>query len=110
MFENTTDAFTWADLSQLLLWGLAGFLIGVAVKRYGKNILLVFGGFFLFLSILDYYNATAVSWRTVQESFLPLFESLNDGFTYLAQDLLAGATFIIGFTIAVRNGNFGNKG
>jgi uncharacterized membrane protein (Fun14 family) len=110
MFENTTDAFTWADLSQLLLWGLAGFLIGVAVKRYGKNILLVFGGFFLFLSILDYYNATAVSWSTVQESFLPLFESINDGLVYLAQNLLAAAVFIAGFTMAVRNGNFGKKG
>lgn len=110
MFENTTDAFTWADLSQLLLWGLAGFLIGVAVKRYGKNILLVFGGFFLFLSILDYYNATAVSWGTVQESFLPLFESINDGLIYLAQNLLAAAIFITGFTMAVRNSNFSKKG
>jgi len=110
MFENTTDAYTWADVSQLLLWGLAGFLIGIAVKRYGKNILLVFGGFFLFLSILDYYNATAVSWNTVQESFLPLFESLNEGLVYLAQNLLAAAVFIIGFTFAVRNDNFGKKG
>ncbi|MEM6429689.1 MAG: FUN14 domain-containing protein [Deinococcota bacterium] len=107
MFESTgfgaTDAFTWGDLSQLLLWVLAGFLIGVGVKRYGRNILLILGGFFLVLSLLDYYNSASVSWNMVQQSFSPLLTSLNDGLIYLAQNLLAGTVFIIGFVAAVRD-------
>jgi uncharacterized membrane protein (Fun14 family) len=97
-------------IQQLGFGGIAGFMVGYALKKVGKVVAIVLGILFVILQILAYYGFVSINWIQVQESVNPLLEtdSLNALWqslvNILTYNFVAAAAFIPGLILGLRRG------
>jgi uncharacterized membrane protein (Fun14 family) len=97
-------------LQQLGFGGIAGFIVGYALKKIGKVVAIFLGILFVILQILAYYGFVSINWIEVQRSVDPLLETnrlqgLWQGLiNILTYNFVAAAAFIPGLILGLRRG------
>ncbi len=92
-------AFDFSDffpfLGPLSFGAIAGFAVGLAIKKTSKVMLIFFGIFFILVQVAAYYGYVSINWFRVQEAINPSLttESLNQGL----RNLIAILTFNVPF-------------
>jgi uncharacterized membrane protein (Fun14 family) len=97
-------------IQQLGFGGIAGFIVGYALKKVGKVVAIFLGILFVILQILAYYGFVSINWIEVQRSVDPLLETnrlqgLWQGLiNILTYNFVAAAAFIPGLILGLRRG------
>lgn len=97
-------------IQQLGFGGIAGFLVGYALKKVGKVVAIVLGILFVILQVLAYYGFVSINWIEVQKSVDPLLETnrlqaMWQGLVnILTYNFVAAAAFIPGLILGLRRG------
>lgn len=97
-------------IQQLGFGGIAGFLVGYALKKVGKVVAIVLGILFVILQVLAYYGFVSINWIEVQKSVDPLLETntlqaiWQGVLNILTYNFVAAAAFIPGLILGLRRG------
>ncbi len=104
-----------ADLSSLMatqigFGGLIGFVVGFAIKKLIKLLLVAAGLFFLGLQLLAYEGYITINWQKFEFSLsnlahkLPDFAVGNPISSFLIFGMPFGASFALGFFFGLKKG------
>ncbi|MGL4610581.1 MAG: FUN14 domain-containing protein [Trueperaceae bacterium] len=97
-------------IQQLGFGGIAGFVVGYALKKVGKIVAIALGVLFVILQILAYYGFVSINWIEVQDKVDPLLEtnSLNAMWqgllNILTHNFVAGLAFVPGLILGLKRG------
>ena len=97
-------------IQQLGFGGIAGFVVGYALKKVGKIVAIALGILFVILQVLAYYGFVSINWIQVQKSVDPLLETntlqaMWQGLiNILTYNFVAAAAFIPGLILGLRRG------
>lgn len=97
-------------IQQLSFGGIAGFVVGYALKKIGKMVAIMLGILFIILQVLAYYGFVSINWVEVQNRVNPMLESpslsaLWQGLiNVLTYNFVAAAAFIPGLVLGLRRG------
>ena len=90
--------------------GLAGFAVGLALRKIGRIALVIFGLLFITLQVLAYAGIVHVDWLRIQNYATPVLEknalqkTWNDFMGILTNNVPFGAAFIPGLLLGLRFG------
>ncbi len=97
-------------LGQISFGGIAGFAVGLALRKIGRIALVVFGLLFITLQVLAYAGIVHVDWLRIQNYATPVLEknalqkTWNDFVGILTNNVPFGAAFIPGLLLGLRFG------
>ena len=97
-------------IQQLGFGGIAGFVVGYALKKVGKIVAIALGILFVILQVLAYYGFVSINWIQVQKSVDPLLETntlqaMWQGLiNILTYNFVAAVAFIPGLILGLRRG------
>ncbi len=96
--------------TQIGFGGLIGFVVGFAIKKLIKLLLVAAGLFFLGLQLLAYEGYITINWQKFEFSIadlahkLPEFAAGNPLSTFLVFGMPFGASFVLGLLLGLKKG------
>ncbi len=92
---------------QLGVGGIGGFLVGYAIKKVAKLIVMVLGFFFFVLIYLGYVGVISVNYDKLADAVskaLPLIGGASGALTAIVSNLPFAGSFTVGFILGLKKG------